>query len=80
MVDRLQHLSEMVDGVLHDLDQSLALVSGCLELAQAALVDGHSDEVRSRLRQADQAAREATLIVNRLLADAGAGQPGVGRR
>jgi hypothetical protein len=70
MADKLQDLGEMVAGVLHDLHQSLALVTGCLELAQEALVDGQSDEVRSRLRLADRAARDATLTLNRLLANA----------
>jgi signal transduction histidine kinase len=67
---RLQALGEMASGVLHDLNQSLAIVTGFLDLAQQALDDNNAELVRRRIRLAAQAANGAAASTQRFLGGA----------
>lgn len=67
MSDEFQTVGELASGILHDLNQSLAIVIGFIVLAEQSLADGSVDEVRSRLRLAGKAARDGSAAIDRFL-------------
>jgi signal transduction histidine kinase len=67
MSNQLQGVGELASGVLHDLNQSLAIVIGYIVLAEQSLAEGRVDEVRSRLRLAGQAASDGSAAIDRYL-------------
>jgi signal transduction histidine kinase/ActR/RegA family two-component response regulator len=68
--NQLRVLGQMASGIAHDLNQSLALISGYGELARDALGSSMPDlaEVRSMLDMAVRAAQEGARTLQQLLA------------
>jgi PAS domain S-box-containing protein len=65
--EKMRALGQLAGGVAHDLNQSLAMVSGYAELARKALADDDPGEARRLLDVASQAAMDGGETVKRLL-------------
>jgi len=63
----LQTLSELATDALHDLGQSLSIVSSYLERAAEAIQGGRPDVGLIQLRLAQQATDEATVLTQLVL-------------